>query len=630
MKTRFQRLLSGSIAGFLATLAMAPVISLLPAHAAVSSRELTGQAYVFGENSSYDISSATATGTTDTASHLGTLSFSGDIVRSYTDTVNHVKAYEIAADTAIELCFTYDNSLKEAAEEEWHITQDKSETVDGITLGGEINTGAIIYQISYDCKIWATLQIDLNLFNSSAASHTIKYSSDALNNQLMNGCYYRIITAYETEKKVGGYGIGSWQPIDKFEYQKCAEEYIFYASYKDARKNIPDKDELHELGSVVKTGTDNGYVGDSALQNGDPHYGWKIGQFNLSGFTRRNEDDTYLKTLGDQVTLWFELEQNITCLNGQSKWTISEDKNGYDQTFQTSPTNFGHGALIIQYTDYQGKKHDPLIYTDFLRASAFPGANTRVELFEEGNYEVALDYEIYDSDKKKYHNYRIAFSFRIRNGNCMVFPFDTVTKSELTNTAVTENGFYLDLAKSRYLNIDVKMDQWTKGANGYTTDTRFNRPAADGDSYTAHGIYTITVSNPYTNQTTTKQIYVGNDMVMVAYMNPKNSTYSVNEIAQLVDQGAVIEADGTIVLPVDDTETTVSSTTTTATTTTTTTAASSETTVTTQSQNKSNTGTIIWVCVAAVIALLGGGGGYFYLKQHKQSSEQIANEEESV
>lgn len=38
----------------------------------------------------------------------------------------------------------------------------------------------------------------------------------------------------------------------------------------------------------------------------------------------------------------------------------------------------------------------------------------------------------------------------------MVYPFDTVNKNELTNTSVTENGFYLDLAKSKYLDINVK------------------------------------------------------------------------------------------------------------------------------------------------------------------------------
>ena len=78
------------------------------------------------------------------------------------------------------------------------------------------------------------------------------------------------------------------------------------------------------------------------------------------------------------------------------------------------------------------------------------GANTRVQLFEEGDYEVALDYEVTKSQLiPQTHHYRIFFKFSVRNANCMVYPFDIVTGAELTNSSVTENWFSLDLAKSR-------------------------------------------------------------------------------------------------------------------------------------------------------------------------------------
>lgn len=119
---------------------------------------------------------------------------------------------------------------------------------------------------------------------------------------------------------------------------------------------------------------------------------------------------------------------------------------------------------------------------------------------------------------RPYHNYRIYFRFSVRNGNCMVYPFDVVTGAELTNSSITENGFYLDLAKSRYLNIDIKKEVRKEGAEGLTEDVRFNKPAKDGEQYTDEGIYTITVSNVYTNQTTTKVIYVGTDDVLKAHV----------------------------------------------------------------------------------------------------------------
>jgi len=77
----------------------------------------------------------------------------------------------------------------------------------------------------------------------------------------------------------------------------------------------------------------------------------------------------------------------------------------------------------------------------------------------------------------------------------MIFPFDVKTGAELTNTAITENGFYLDLAKSRYLDINIKKEVLKNGADGLTEDIRFNKPAKDGYEYIDEGIYTITVSN---------------------------------------------------------------------------------------------------------------------------------------
>ena len=90
-----------------------------------------------------------------------------------------------------------------------------------------------------------------------------------------------------------------------------------------------------------------------------------------------------------------------------------------------------------------------------------------VKLCEEGDYEVALDYELRKNNLDlfgwnpfpSYNDYRIFFRFSVRNGNCMVYPFDVVTGAELTNSSITENGFYLDLAKSRYLNIDIKKER---------------------------------------------------------------------------------------------------------------------------------------------------------------------------
>ena len=219
----------------------------------------------------------------------------------------------------------------------------------------------------------------------------------------------------------------------------------------------------------------------------------------------------------------------------------------------------GRGTLIIRYTDEKGIKHDPEIYTNYLAANATTGADTVVKLFEEGDYEVALDYEVKKAPRKvasievvpEYTNYRIFFTFKVRNGNCMVYPFDVANGAELTDEAITPNGFRLDMAKSRYLNIDVTRAVVTMGANGYVEDVRFNRPAKDGDQYTDEGIYTFSVKNLYTGESTTKKIYVGDTGYMRALSLNK---MTVSDLNYLVSQGGTIEDDGTITMPPSPTE----------------------------------------------------------------------------
>ena len=313
--------------------------------------------------------------------------------------------------------------------------------------------------------------------------------------------------------------------------KKAVELYGQLGHYKDSLARL--KTCFRALGismyyateTAVNAGTDTGFTKADAIGVNDVHFGWRLGRFMMSGFTRVSDDakgnPIFIKTLGDKVTLWFELEQDIARLNNDEGLFINKDSNGYDEYFGVPRTNFGRGTMITRHRDYQNSLSDPVIYTDFLAAKESYGANTKVEYFEEGDYEVTLNYEISSKTMavmNKYDNYRIRFSFSVRNGNVMVFPFDVVTGAELSNSAMTENGFYLDLAKSRYLDINIKRSVLTEGAGGITEDQRFNRPAKDGDRYTQEGIYTITVYNRYTGEQTEKQLFVGTDELLKEYV----------------------------------------------------------------------------------------------------------------
>lgn len=326
------------------------------------------------------------------------------------------------------------------------------------------------------------------------------------------------------------------------------------------------EDQVYYLGSTVNAGTDDGYSKDGALTEKDPHYGWSLGRFYVTGFTniqREGNKVTFLKTAGDDIKLKFRLDQDIDQLNGDEALTINDDSNGYDQRFgiTKSYTGFGRGTLIIRQTDYQNNESAPQVFVNYLDGVQ-KDAETDVSSFAEGDYEVVLDYEIKKDARKtpgigpipsisilpEYGNYTIRFSFSVRNGNTMVFLLDSETGSELTNSSVTENGFTVDFAKSRYLDIFVKRSVLSDNGQELV-DIRSNEPASDGKSYTDPGIYTISAVNPSTSQTTEKVIYVGNDPLLKCYTI---TGYSLEQIQDMLDQGATVAEDGSIVWPKSD------------------------------------------------------------------------------
>lgn len=315
----------------------------------------------------------------------------------------------------------------------------------------------------------------------------------------------------------------------------------------------PREELRYYLGSPVNAGADTGYTGSDTIDEDDPHFGWNLGSFYVSGYTRSCEsggNPVFLKNPGDTVCLWFRLEQPLDCLNGDPLLTVEADTNGYDTWFGIPKTDFGRGTLIVRHTDYQNHTGDPVICTDYLSALQ-TGADVQVELFEEGDYEVALNYSVkyaplnlFDVELfPKSSDYRIFFRFSVRNGNCMVYPFDIATGAELANASCTPNGFYLDLAKSRYLDVDIQKEVLNEGRDGLVEDVRFNRPTRDGEQYTDEGIYTITVRNRYTDRQTTKVIYVGTDELLQAHVT---TGLPVSELAQQLSVGAAVADDGAL------------------------------------------------------------------------------------
>lgn len=526
-----------------ALLLFTPIVS-----AADKSEKADGECFVFDKKSKYEIAGANPTSSGEC---LGELIINGDFKKGIGD--EGLSCYDAKKDN-LSFVYAVDADKLSQADDKWHLCDDSTKEVDGIDLDDKVESGVIIVQTSFDNKKWVTDTIQTNYFADGYDSTKVVYTTKDI--QLVNGCYYRIIVAYEQEIVNGKSNILFIKKDDK-EYRKVAEVYSFQAVNTSEKEmsDINAKPSMN-LGTKIEVKKNTGFSEDQkiTINNKDPHYGWDIGSFSVNGFTTNDTKDKgepiFLKNAGDRVTLWFKLDKNIDNLKGDNKFSIVEDKDGSDQYFEIPKTNFKHGALIIRFTDHEGVKHDPVIYTDYLAANATKGANTKAVLFEEGDYEVALDYTIGESGVFGSENdYRIAFNFSIRNGNTMFFPFDLSTNAELRDNAITPNGFMIDMAKSRYLNINVKRTAIIEGDNKqHSEDVRFNEPAKDGAEYKEEGIYTVDVTNKYTNEHTVKTFYVGSGDFMTA-LAKSGGKMDVKELDEMLAKGYTIGENGSLIPP---------------------------------------------------------------------------------
>ncbi len=309
---------------------------------------------------------------------------------------------------------------------------------------------------------------------------------------------------------------------DEGDYSKAIAYFSEIGQYNDVMEKLQECfDKVHtqyrwltqNTGSVVNAGN-KGYSEDKEITGNDPHFGWSLGRFMMSGFTEVSESEgmpIFVKTVGDNLTLWFDLDQDIDKLNGNKNLKIAKDTDGYDQRLNIQKVNMGRGALFLKHIDHRNSDSAPITYLDYLSAKESGVANTRVEIKEEGTYEVVLDYEIDDADLthllSKINNYRIAFRFVVKNGSAMFYIFDTGSGDELEDYSRTADGFKIDLANSHSLKVNVIRYALNQAANGL--DVRSSGPASDGDTFDRTGYYEISVTNTETKMVNTKHIFVG-------------------------------------------------------------------------------------------------------------------------
>lgn len=527
--------------------------------AAEKNEIIVGKTYDLGKKDEYEISKALEV--SDSAHRFYVI---GDILDvsskngfvSYAVNSGNLK---IMLDTKFgEKLFTPDT------EQDWHIITDKIKVVDSTKLTESIGSGTIIVQTSKDGKVWTNVDIVTDIYKKMDSINNRTINGESLNAfykttnvQVTTGCYYRIIVAYKLQRIDPSKVL--FVEVNNKEEKERLEIYEFYAYNPNVKQEEKlDINDAYCFSDVYRVDSQDGFKNPTAIDSEDPHVDWTLGKFYVSGYTACIDEDedcpVFLKVPGDKVALWFNLEQELDKCNGNTDVKVEYTSSGSDIYFGTPEiNNFGRGALIVRKTD-KNNNEERYIYTNYLEASATVGANTRVDLFEEGDYEIALDYQlhydkkfVFGTTKTKTLTYRVYFKFKVRNGDISAFLRDVDTDQFITNENVAENGFYIDVANSQYLTMSIKREVLSESLDGLVEDTKFAGVAKEGRYYTDEGIYTVTVKNPATGDTVEKRVYVGDGEVLKAHMV---MGISINEINERLAAGAYIDENGYIVDPV--------------------------------------------------------------------------------
>ena len=542
---------------FPAVCAAALALSLLSFGAAAEDGEpdlhINGKVLEYDEKHAYDIASYYCLDKTSELETLGQLSVTGNMIGSSTE---NIPALEVDESGGLTFTYTYCNALFNDDKFNWHITDDTCSEVDGVKLGGKIGTGAIVIETSYDRENWTVAEKYLDILRiPEGAFDSRSYTADC--NQLTEGCYFRVIVAYKLEIQLDDTKFWFIDTSDK-DRKRVAEVYEFYAvsQSSDEVSVIANENKL-PVGTLYAAGDNSGYSGSREVGTKDPHYGWKMGSFYLSGYSEVKDGDVLIKNGNEAVSLWFNLSQfDLNKLHGDKDLSIKPDTNGSDSYFGISGADFRRGALIVRRTDQNGIVGEPQVTADFLGSAETPFKDMLVQYFDEGDYEVALDYRINEdgflffSDQ---YDYRIFFTFKVRNSGCTLALPDNGTGEDLEDASSTICGFKISSPSSEYLKFKVSLSRWTEKENGYTETHIYDRAASADEVFDEEGIYTVTAVNPATDpqgeEPFIRRIYVGADEVIRAYVSGKNPDMTVNMIADCLAEGGTVAEDGTVIPP---------------------------------------------------------------------------------
>lgn len=116
--------------------------------------------------------------------------------------------------------YEYDNSLYESKTGKWSIENDGQDVVKGHKLNKDVDSGAVIVEMSYDnVNDWKVVETRRDFFDSHPKGEPQIYTTTR--EDVKHGAYYRVTIVYRIEKSTGF-------SFKRNERAECVEVYIFY------------------------------------------------------------------------------------------------------------------------------------------------------------------------------------------------------------------------------------------------------------------------------------------------------------------------------------------------------------------------------------------------------------------
>lgn len=130
-------------------------------------------------------------------------------------TKDGIPMYEVTEGN-LKFFYNYGDTLLNAGEDSWHLIEDKSKKIDALKLDDNILKGTIILQTSTDGLNWVDVVSMTDAFNKTPIRTESIYETKDV--QLINGCYYRVIVAYELRIRTENSNI-LFINTDKYDYK---------------------------------------------------------------------------------------------------------------------------------------------------------------------------------------------------------------------------------------------------------------------------------------------------------------------------------------------------------------------------------------------------------------------------